>query len=692
MKPNPPASPETPDPVKSPGLFKRLAKALLIFTVVLAVLITVLIKTVDMDTLREPITTAISEASGLDVSIGALNLEWSSGLGLRADEVSVYSQKGKRTLFSSESLFLKVKWAPLLDRQVEVEEAVIRKPVFLIQPQPDSPVAGAPSLDKNDTSPLTTGQVGLAPMKRLLMGLHLNAETVKVEDAEILWFPTDDPSIEPLQVHASLILKVNRPDEKRLDLEIHQLDLSSGGLNISGDVLARDVLSPNGQFKVQLTGQPFELQTLAGFLNYLPEQAKNLWQQFDPAGEVSAWNFDAGAEDINLFDESSLSGKAMKAGVTFAVNNLVLQPPADRPELRQGFTFIKGSANWNNQKLAHELAGEMRNLPFTVKGSIDFSGAPKLHTVVRVSKARANLLNEWMPRDWTVEQGTMSHRINIRGPVNRPHLFQVDGVVEGEGWLIGFKRDPHFKIPLTSIKGGWRLKNDKLILSSLEFVPPHGNIKSKGNYSTTDRSWRVSYQGDGLRVEDFYQQNVDGDFSTRGALVGRLPESGSPLKTVSGDINFKATAGRFYQLEPLRALLTLLNPLSVTQLNNKGLGYDSFGGDFKVVKGRATTRNLALLSPEMKIYLTGWADQTVNRIEMQGRFQPSQTIDKIVKAVPILGDILTGGKKGGVIETRFKISGPLKRPKVTIDAKGSLVGKGGDMLRELGRLPGKFSR
>ena len=692
MKLTPPAPNDLADLENSPGILKRLFKALLIFLAILIVAVVVILQIVDMNTFREPITKALSDASGLEVNIGSLNLDWSGGFGLRASEVSVFSHKGKRTLFSSEALFLKVKWAPLLDKKVEVEEAIIQKPVFLIQPQAVSGEEGGTSSTINEVSALTPRQVGLGPMKRLLMGLHLNAETVRVENAKVLWFPTSDSSVEPMQLRASLILKVNRPDEKRLDLEIRELDLYSGGLKISGEVEARDVLSSKGQLKVQLTGQPLDLETLAEFSTYLPPHINNIWQQYDPTGEVTAWNLGAEAEEINLFNESSLKGEKLSASLTFTVNNLVIQPPANRPEFRQGFTFLKGTVNWNNQKLAHDLEGETRDVLFTVKGNLDFSAEAHLQTVVRIPRVSADLLNEWLPRDWSIEDGAMSHRAQVRGPLGQPDLLQVDGVVEGERWVIGFQRDQYLKIPLKRIKGGWHLKDGKLTIPSLELGFPHGTIQAKGNYQIPNRSYYLSYQGEGMRVEDFYQQNVDGDFSTKGVLAGSIPKRGSPLNAVSGDIGFKANSGKFYQLEPIRALLTVLNPLSVTQLNEKGLRYDSLSGDFKIAKGKATTKNLVLFSPEMKIYMAGWVDRIINRVEMQGRFQPSQTLDKAVKALPILGDILTGGKKGGVLKTRFKLVGPLKRPRVILDAKGTLAGKGGDILRELGRLPGKISR
>ncbi len=659
-------------------------------------LVIVAINFVDMNSFREPITRALSEASGLDVSIGDLGLDWSGGLGLRADEVSVFSRQGNRTLFSSEALFLKVRWGPLLDKKIDVTEAVIQRPVFLIHPQPESPppVEAVPS---QKPAPLTTAQVRLAPMKRLLMGLHLNAETVRVEDAMVLWFGEDETKKDPLEINASMVLKVHRPDDKRLDLEVRQLKVSSNSIELSGSARGENVLSASGTLQASLSGKPFDLQTLSAFLPNLPGDVKKLWDRFDPVGQMTAWKVEARAKDVNLFDDSIMEGKGVASDLQFEVHNLVFQPPPDQPELRLGFGALKGQLHWSDGKLIHDLNGDMQNIPLGVKGSLTLPGADskspsRLQTVVRIVKAPAQSLNPWMPPDWTIEKGEMSHRINVRGALDNPQSMRIDGVLEGADLQLGFLRDPNLKLPLKSLKGEWKLDVKRITVPVLDLTPPHGAIKSQATYQMADRSYAVEYKAQNLRVEDFYQQNVDGDLASQGTLRGILPLKGSPLARVSGKVGVKATAGRFYQLEPLRAILTVLNPLSVTQLNEKGLRYDSLGGDFTVDKGTLATQNLTLLSPEMKIFLAGTADPVHDRVNMKGRFQPSQNLDRVVKSVPILGEILTGGKKGGVLESRFTLTGPLRRPKVTLDAGGTLTGKGNDILRELGKLPGKFSR
>ena len=67
-------------------------------------------------------------------------------------------------------------------------------------------------------------------------------------------------------------------------------------------------------------------------------------------------------------------------------------------------------------------------------------------------------------------------------------------------------------------------------------------------------------------------------------------------------------------------------------------------------------------------------------------------LDKTIKSIPLLGNILTGGKKSGLIETYFKINGKLSEPKVTPESHKSLIEKPGAILKEIIKIPKNLSR
>ncbi len=58
-------------------------------------------------------------------------------------------------------------------------------------------------------------------------------------------------------------------------------------------------------------------------------------------------------------------------------------------------------------------------------------------------------------------------------------------------------------------------------------------------------------------------------------------------------------------------------------------------------------------------------------------------LDKTIKSIPLLGNILTGGKKSGLIETYFKINRKLSEPKVIPQPHKSLIEKPGSILKKI---------
>ena len=67
-------------------------------------------------------------------------------------------------------------------------------------------------------------------------------------------------------------------------------------------------------------------------------------------------------------------------------------------------------------------------------------------------------------------------------------------------------------------------------------------------------------------------------------------------------------------------------------------------------------------------------------------------LDKTIKSIPLLGNILTGGKKGGLLETYFKINRKLNEPKVIPQPHKSLIEKPEAILKKITKIPKNLSR
>jgi hypothetical protein len=105
------------------------------------------------------------------------------------------------------------------------------------------------------------------------------------------------------------------------------------------------------------------------------------------------------------------------------------------------------------------------------------------------------------------------------------------------------------------------------------------------------------------------------------------------------------------------------------------------------VKGLVKTDNFEMISPQITLQVVGEANLGTDTVNAQVKAMPLKMLEKTIKAIPLLGQILTGGGKGGIIETYFKVDGKLSAPNVSAQAHRSLTENPGDMLKEFLKFP-----
>ena len=106
----------------------------------------------------------------------------------------------------------------------------------------------------------------------------------------------------------------------------------------------------------------------------------------------------------------------------------------------------------------------------------------------------------------------------------------------------------------------------------------------------------------------------------------------------------------------------------------------------KIVKGVVHTENFEMKSPQINMTVVGKANLVEASVLAQVRAMPLQMLDKTLKAIPLLGQVLTGGKKGGLIEIHVKVDGKLSSPNYMPLPHKSLTEKPGDILNQLLQL------
>ena len=54
-------------------------------------------------------------------------------------------------------------------------------------------------------------------------------------------------------------------------------------------------------------------------------------------------------------------------------------------------------------------------------------------------------------------------------------------------------------------------------------------------------------------------------------------------------------------------------------------------------------------------------------VDLRGSVAPIKLISKIISLVPAVGELITGLKKEGIFAGQFKMTGPLKKPKIKLN-------------------------
>jgi len=153
----------------------------------------------------------------------------------------------------------------------------------------------------------------------------------------------------------------------------------------------------------------------------------------------------------------------------------------------------------------------------------------------------------------------------------------------------------------------------------------------------------------------------------------RLQGQGGNLKQVTkslkGRLSFDLKDGKVNTGKLLNGTVKLfgisIDPKTVDKRTRQpDTAYRQIFGDFLISNGVARTENFLYEEEEKRLSLVGAFDLNASRMETVVGYAPFRTMDRIIKKVPLLGPIFTGGKEGSLITTYYKVEGPFSDPKV----------------------------
>lgn len=168
-----------------------------------------------------------------------------------------------------------------------------------------------------------------------------------------------------------------------------------------------------------------------------------------------------------------------------------------------------------------------------------------------------------------------------------------------------------------------------------------------------------------LAAFGIYQNIRGGVMKIRGKPVKGPDDPNMEGKAVISDF-------RVVNAPTLAKLISAISlPGLVSLLNNEGLvfskleadykwKYKSLGSELMIQNGRTSGNSVGFT-------FEGLVDQTTNTININGTMVPLSEINKFIGNIPLVGDLLTGGKDGGLVAATYTVKGKTEKPSVMVN-------------------------
>jgi len=466
--------------------------------------------------------------------------------------------------------------------------------------------------------------------------------------------------------------------------------LSTFALNEAKDTIIEKISTESG-IKIEIESIGF------GFSHGLEIKCSGV-KVVTPDGETYA------VDHLNLLPKwALLLGKLKIDSAVFDLENISFPVEILEKTVNVEISQIKGNASLNDNKLNHNITAKIFGGNISAKSNLSLknTGAPRaIETDLQLEHINLAWIQSLKKGDWIPTSGKLNGKLKIKGTllkgndslinlrtagiltankltlgaggekktIEAAKLILKDNSKEFAQALIELDKVRTAGLQLKKVQTKFKINPKKIDLTEGQIFPKNGQLKLTGSFLPLSGDYGLRFQGNKLKIEDFLKQ-LAGSSNMQGKLNGKLHKNSigfrDMAKELSGQVKINITDGTLPEFKALETFLTLLNSITVQQPKKAGLNYESLEGDFKIVNGLVNTNNLEMKSPQIKLQVVGEANLATDTINAQVKAMPFQMLDKTIKAIPFLENILTGGKKGGEIATYFKVDGKLSAPKVT---------------------------
>jgi hypothetical protein len=111
----------------------------------------------------------------------------------------------------------------------------------------------------------------------------------------------------------------------------------------------------------------------------------------------------------------------------------------------------------------------------------------------------------------------------------------------------------------------------------------------------------------------------------------------------------------------------------IVQNAGNDVEFDRLRAIFTRTGSRIDISDAAISNPAMGFTMTGFLDTAKERTDINGTFVPLYGLNNVVSQLPILGQLLGGGRNEGLFALNFRVSGRLAKPDVSVNPLSALA-------------------
>jgi hypothetical protein len=168
-----------------------------------------------------------------------------------------------------------------------------------------------------------------------------------------------------------------------------------------------------------------------------------------------------------------------------------------------------------------------------------------------------------------------------------------------------------------------------------------------------------------LKAVGLTAQVEGGTLKLTGTLDNRTPRLTAHIEAERYEVR---RAGLFAQLLALISVTGIPNVMS-----GNGIAFQSFTGD--LVRTPARTEITRAQASGLSIGLTakGSISRPDGKLDLAGLIVPVNSVNRVIGAIPLLGDLLTGGPGGGLFAVSYRLGGTSEDPSITVNPLSALA-------------------